>query len=106
MNARSARRLIIAVCVVTALAPARSFGQGSPADYARAEGLRTRYEGAAVDIAGTPTAIGRTHRFWYRKASRGAETFMVIDADSQQKQPAFDHEKIARSLSAAAGNSY
>ena len=106
MNARFARRLVGAVCVASATVPAQSFGQGSPADYARAEGLRARYEGAAIDIAGPPTAIGRTHRFWYRKTSRGAETFMVIDADTQQKQPAFDHEKIARSLSAATGNSY
>src|SRR5262249_54892890 len=58
------------------------------------------------DIAGPATAIGRTHRFWYRKTTRGAETVMVIDADSRQKQPAFDHDKIARSLSAATGNSY
>jgi hypothetical protein len=46
----------------------------------------------AVDIAGPPTAIGNTHRF-YRKTVRGAEQFVVVDADTQQRQPAFDHEK-------------
>jgi len=45
--------------------------QGAPADYTRAEGLRVKYEAAAVDVAGPPTAIGLTHRFWYRKAVRG-----------------------------------
>ena len=37
---------------------------------------------------------------------RGGEQFVVVDADTQQRQPAFDHEKIAASLSKAAGNSY
>src|SRR6185436_15998604 len=40
------------------------------------------------------------------KSVRGADTFMVVDADTQQRQPAFDHDKIAASLSKAAGGSY
>ena len=88
------------------LFPVLSTAQGMPADYARAQGLRARYEGAAVDIAGSPTAIGRTHRFWYRKSVKGVEQFMAIDADTLQKQPAFDHEKIAESLSSATGRRF
>src|SRR5262249_6127081 len=76
------------------------------ADYARAVGLRAKYESLAVDIAGPATAIGRTHRFWYRKDVRGVAEFVVVDADTQQRQPAFDHEKIAASLSIAAGHAY
>ena len=86
--------------------PELASAQGTPADYARAQGLRTRYEAAAVDIAGPPSAIGRTHRFWYRKSVGGAEEFMAIDAETLQKQPAFDHEKIAAALSLATGRSY
>ena len=91
---------------IAALGPAQVLAQGQPADYARAEGLRTRYERAVTDIAGAPSAIGRSHRFWYRKLVKGDEVFMVVDADTLQKQPAFDHEKMARSLSAATGNQY
>src|SRR5205823_14927903 len=65
-----------------------------------------KYEEAAVDIAGAPTVIGGTHRFWYRKSVRGLEQFIVVDAETLHKQPAFDHEKIAASLSAASGRSY
>jgi len=86
--------------------PAAAWAQGTPADYSRAEGLRARYEAAAVDIAGPPGAIGRTHRFWYRKSVRGAEQFVAIDAETLQKEPAFNHEKIAASLSLATGRSY
>jgi dipeptidyl aminopeptidase/acylaminoacyl peptidase len=88
------------------LVPSAVLAQVTPADYARAETLRARYEAAAIDIASAPTAIGRTHRFWYRKSTRGAEQFVIIDADTLQKTPAFDHEKIAQSLSAVAGRSY
>ncbi len=86
--------------------PGMASAQGTRADYARAEKLRTTYESLAVDIAGPATAIGRTHRFWYRKAVRGADQFIVVDADTQQRQPAFDHEKVAASLSKAAGKTY
>jgi dipeptidyl aminopeptidase/acylaminoacyl peptidase len=91
---------------VTLAVPSVAAAQGTPADYARAEKLRTTYESLVADIAGPPTAIGNTHRFWYRKMVRGAEQFVAVDADTQQRQPAFDHEKIAASLSTAAGTPY
>ena len=79
--------------------PRVAAAQGTAADYARAEKLRASYEALAVDIAGPATAIGRTHRFWYRKTVRGAEQFVVVDADTQRREPAFDHERVAESLS-------
>ena len=85
--------------------PRVAAAQGTAADYARAEELRASYEALAVDIAGPATAIGRTHRFWYRKTVRGTEQFVVVDADTQRREPAFDHDKIAESLSKATGNS-
>ncbi len=97
----------VVVALVGFLAvPMHALGQGTAADYARAAGLRAKYDAAVVDIAGPPAAIGRTHRFWYRKSVRGVEQFMAIDADTLRKQPAFDHEQVARSLSSAAGRNY
>jgi dipeptidyl aminopeptidase/acylaminoacyl peptidase len=107
MDAASLRCFIgAAACTAAALLPVSLLGQGLPADYARAEGLRARYESALIDTAGPPTAIGQTHWFWYRKSVQSGEVFMIVDADTQQKRPAFDHEKIARSFSAATGNRY
>src|SRR5438093_5012872 len=104
---RSERIFVTVVALsVTLAVPSVATAQGTPADYARAEKLRTTYESLVVDIAGPPTAIGNTHRFWYRKMVRAAEQFVVVDADTQQRQPAFDHEKIAASLSKAAGTTY
>ena len=99
-------RRVLGWIAAAALTSSSALAQGTPADYARAEGLRATYEAAAVDIAGAPAAIGRTHRFWYRKAVKGGDQFVVVDADTQQKRPAFDHEMIAQSLSKATSNTY
>ena len=98
--------VLVLTVSVALLLPDASAAQGTPADYARAVKLRATYESLAVDIAGPATAIGNTHRFWYRKTVRGAEQFVAVDADTQQRQPAFDHEKIAASLSKAAGSTF
>jgi dipeptidyl aminopeptidase/acylaminoacyl peptidase len=80
--------------------------QGTAADYARANSLKDKYEAAAIDIASPAAWIGDTHRFWYRKLSRGKNEFFIVDADSLKRQPAFDQERIAASLSAVTGNTY
>src|SRR5688572_18435294 len=94
------------VLFVLAITATCAFAQGTAADYERAIGLRTKYEAAAIDIAGVPTWIGNTHRFWYRKLSRGTNEYVIFDADTLKKQPAFDHEKIAASLSKLTSNTY
>ena len=38
----------------------RAFAQGMPSDYERANGLKARYEAAAIDIAGAATWLGNT----------------------------------------------
>jgi dipeptidyl aminopeptidase/acylaminoacyl peptidase len=98
--------LLAILVLVLAAVPRQALAQGTSADYARANGLRDKYEAAAADIAGAPSAVGDTHRFWYRKSVKGGDEFIVIDADTQQKRRAFDHEAVARSLSRATGNAY
>jgi len=97
---------IIAAILIGNFTPAAVVAQGTPADYDRANRLKKKYEAAAIDIAGQASWIGDTNRFWYRKLSRGATEFIIVDAETLKKQPAFDHEKIAVSLSAATGNTY
>ena len=74
------RALLLLAAIL--LLPLVAFAQGTPADYARARELRARYEAGAADISGPPAAVGSTHRFWYRKMTRGIEQFMLIDADT------------------------
>ena len=63
--------------------------QGTIADYERANGLRAKYEAAAIDITGQSSWIGTTHYFWYRTLSRGASQYVIYDADTLKKQLAF-----------------
>lgn len=86
--------------------PLRAYAQGTAADYERAIGLKAKYESAAIDIAGAPSWIGISHKFWYRKLSRGTNEYMIFDADTLQKKVAFDHAKIAASLSKLINNTY
>jgi dipeptidyl aminopeptidase/acylaminoacyl peptidase len=80
--------------------------QGKLADYERASALRDKVEGLALNIMGRVTWIDMTSRFWYRKTVQGGSEFEIVDAASLTKKPAFDHAKLAASLSAAAGEKY
>jgi dipeptidyl aminopeptidase/acylaminoacyl peptidase len=96
----------VAIAALTLAPIASAHAQGTAADYARANGLRAKYEALVVDVAGPATWIDDTHRFWYRRTTRGASEFVVYDADTGQKRPAFDHEGIASALSKATGKTY
>ena len=96
---------LTATLVLLATGSAHCYVQGTAADYERAAGLKSKYEAAVVDIAGAPSWIANTHRLWYRKLSRGVNIYMIFDAETSQKNAAFDHDKIAASLKII-GNSY
>src|ERR1044072_6557660 len=100
------RRSILLLLIVVCCLSSTVFAQGTAADYERANGLKAKYEAAAIDIAGVPSWIGNTHRLWYRKLTRGVNVYMIFDADTLQKTAAFDHDKIAASLSKLTNNTY
>ena len=77
--------------------------QGTAADYARAETLRQRLDGLVVDAAEPANWIGATSRFWYRKSVKGGNAFVLVDATTLQKKPAFDHAAVAASLASGLG---
>ncbi len=55
----------------------------------------------------TPHWLPDNLRFWYRNdLSRGTREFILVDAERGTRQPAFDHQKLAGSLSKAAGVEY
>jgi dipeptidyl aminopeptidase/acylaminoacyl peptidase len=97
---------LVAIVLFPVLMPGYTAAQGTLPDYERARKLKARYESAAIDIAGAATWIGNTNRFWYRKLSKGMNEFIIFDAQTLQKQPAFDRTKIAAALSKLTGNTY
>ncbi len=82
------------------------YAQGKQEDYERANGLRERLQRLGVNIPERVNWIGSTSKFWYRRSVRGGNEFMLVDAETLVKNPAFDHERLAASLSAAAGQKY
>jgi dipeptidyl aminopeptidase/acylaminoacyl peptidase len=105
MNSRIPKRTAFLISVVV-LIPMLTYAQGTMADYERAQSLRKTFEGAVVNVAGRATWIERTNRFWYRKLNKGASEFIQFDAETLAKTPLFDHQRLATSLSTAAGETY
>ncbi len=98
---------LLAACWLSlALLPAGIYAQGTPADYERANSLREKYTALAVNLPEQANWIEKTSRFWYRKTVKGGHEFVLVDAETQAKRPAFDHERLAAALSATAGEKY
>jgi hypothetical protein len=97
---------IIALLSSLLLSPAIIYAQVTQADYERAARLREKLQGLAVNVPERANWIGQTSRFWYRKSVKGGAEFTLVDAETLAKRPAFDHEKLAASLSAAASEKY
>ena len=87
------------------LSAASVSAQVTRADYERAQALNEQFERLAVGVPDTPTWIGTTHRFYYRRSRAEGFEFITVDADTRQKQPSFDHARLAQALSAA-GRTY
>src|SRR5262245_42900190 len=80
---------------------AQAQAQGTVPDYVQAITLRDRYQALAVNVPEQVQWIKNTNRFWYRKTVPGGNTFVLVNADTQTKEPAFDHAKLADALSTA-----
>ncbi|MEX2272376.1 MAG: DPP IV N-terminal domain-containing protein [Vicinamibacterales bacterium] len=103
------RRLaaVVIVFIALAAAPSLALAQGTQADYDRALKLRERFD--AKKVTGTPDApvwIGETGRFHYRVITQAGQDFVLVDAKTGERKPAFDHDRIAAALSALTGEKY
>ena len=74
--------------------------QGTLTDYQRADSLQSRVNRLVYDSILEIDWIEKSNRFWYSKKGREGKQFILIDAEALQREPAFDHERLAESLSA------
>ena len=82
------------------LASAGALAQGTAADYTRADSLAARVRGKIVNAVNQANWIGGTAYVWYRKTTPTGTTYILINADSALKRPAFDQLRLAQSLTA------
>jgi dienelactone hydrolase len=76
------------------------------ADYARAEKFMTYNTTPLVFGTGIRPNWLTGDRFWYRVTRQGGAEFILVDPAKGTRTPAFDHAKLAASLSTAAGQKY
>lgn len=106
---KSARKFLTAVAAVSfLLLPAIVLAQGTLEDYRRADQLRSRVSDLLYNSVVNANSgwVFTSNSFWYHRVSRDRKEFVLIDADERSRQPAFDHERLAESLSEAAGEEY
>ncbi len=99
-------KMQLTVTFICLLLPTLLLGQVTVEDYERANELQDQFQGKALHIVDNPTWIGDTSDLWYRKTVEGGHRFVRVDAENQQKQAAFDHERLAKALSASRDNVY
>ncbi len=86
--------------------PSLFFAQGTLADYQRGQGLQAKARGMVVNLPNTPNWIGDSGHLWYSKSVKGGTEFVLVDAATATKKPAFDHDKLAAAISTASGGHY
>jgi len=94
-------RLLCVVAVAVFLVP-HGFAQGTLEDYERGRSFlygNLRHSVYVADVS--PHWIDKTNRFWYHKLGPAGGEFLVVDAEHNTAGPAFDHAKLAESLSEA-----
>ena len=103
---RRTTRLWASAVLVTLAGAANAGAQVTAADYDRAMGLRVRWMYLTEGVADPATWVDGTSRFYYRKTVKGGFQFVMVDAETQQRRPAFDHDRLAAGLSAATDQRY
>ena len=82
-------------------------GQATHADYARAERMLGWNASKLVyNYPISPEWIERTDRFWYRRPVSDGHMFIYVDPVADEQRPAFDHPRLAATLSSASGHGY
>ena len=75
--------------------------------YERADRLQELVRGKTYKLKVDPHWFDKEHHFWYRNDLReGAKEFVVVETEKGHKAPAFNHAKLAETLSQAASKTY
>jgi dipeptidyl-peptidase 4 len=85
--------------LITILPLTHLCAQGTIADYERASGLGRLVQGKVLNARPQVHWLGDGHRFIYLKQlPQGEKEVLLVDARDGNRQPAFDHDKLAAVL--------
>jgi dipeptidyl aminopeptidase/acylaminoacyl peptidase len=98
------RRFAAGIAILVAVLPATTVtAQVTRADYDRALQWRDRVQRGTVNMPEPATWVGKTHRFVYRRSVKGGNEFVMVDTDTKDKRPPFDHARLAAALNKLEG---
>jgi len=101
------RRLAVACVLGLGLrvggADAQQASRLTAADYARAERTLNASTGPLVFGASVTARWLPDGRFWYANRVRGGTEYVLVDPERRTREPAFDHERLARALTPVTG---
>ena len=87
--------------------PVVLIAQATIDDYERAWNLQERFDDTVDNVINVdPQWAENEPTFWYRRSVEGGDEFIWVDAKAGTKRPAFNHQRLARSLSNQTGESY
>jgi dienelactone hydrolase len=100
-------RILVLVTAVALTGPRACPAQGTFDDYTRADALRALTRDKVFGGRVVPHFDAEGSRFWYRAdRAGGAHEFLVVDAVSGTRRPAFDHARLAAALTQATEKPY
>lgn len=95
------------ICVIIITVPNIVFAQGTLQDYQKAESyLPQNIVKLVLNAQLRANWLEKSSTFWYRKEISGGKEFILIDAENNTSIPAFDHNKLASTLSQEMGKTY
>jgi dipeptidyl aminopeptidase/acylaminoacyl peptidase len=106
MRSGNAMASAVLLLLAAALAATPAAAQGTLEDYRRASGLSRSLAGLTVNVVSSPTWVDDGPRFWYRRTVPGGAEYVLVDAATLEKRPAFDHARLAAALSAVLETSH
>ncbi len=105
---RTIRSAVVCLSFIVLLGASASLkAQGTRSDYERARGLREMTENKVFKTRVKPHWFADNTRFWYRNdLPAKASEFILVEAVKGSRGPAFDHARLAASLSEKTGKEY
>ncbi len=103
---RAARPAAVLAIVWLILAAGVCRAEVTRTDYERADAVRSTVKDLVYKTKIAPHWFADNSRFWYRNDLRKGKQFVLVDIEKGTRKPAFDHTKLADSLSKAAGKEY
>ena len=92
------------VCTSIALTiSALCSAQGTVSDYLRAEKIQKQYQNKVFNDPAAFFWLKGSARFWYLNTARSGKEFILADVMKKNQKPAFDHQRLAKSLALRSG---